>query len=70
MEQKFTDGKLSGDCSSWYENASLKSRTSYTLIKDKKGSRIESKPHGKWIYYDTNKKIIMETLYKKGVKKK
>ena len=70
MEQTFKDGKLSGDCSSWYENAKLKSTTSYTLVKDKKSMRVESKPNGKWTYYDNNGNIIMEMTYKKGIKVK
>ena len=68
MEQTFTEGKLSGKCSSWYENAKLKSHTSYKLVRDKKGSRVESKPHGNWVYYDMNGKILMETTYKYGVR--
>jgi len=68
MEQNFKDGKQDGKCSSWYENAQLKSTTSYSLVKDPKGVRVESKPDGKWTYYDKNGKIIMETTYKKGVK--
>ena len=68
MEQTFKDGKLSGDCSSWYEDAKLKSTTSYTLVKDSKKLRVESKPNGKWTYYDKNGNIMMETTYKKGEK--
>ena len=45
----------------------LKSETSYTLVKEKSG-RMESKPNGKWTYYDKNGKVVMETTYKKGVK--
>ena len=69
MEQRYSDGKLSGDCNSWYENQKLKSKTSYTLVKDKNG-RIESKPNGEWLYYDENGNVLMQSTYKKGVKVK
>jgi antitoxin component YwqK of YwqJK toxin-antitoxin module len=68
MQQRFRDGKQVGESRSWYENAQLKSVTSYSLVKDPKGHRVESKPDGKWIYYDKNGKVIMETTYKDGVK--
>jgi antitoxin component YwqK of YwqJK toxin-antitoxin module len=45
----------------------VKSTTSYKLVKEKSG-RMESKPDGKWTYYDQKGKVIMETTYKKGVK--
>ena len=67
MEQTLKDGKLSGDAKEWYENAQLKSSTSYTLIKGK-NAVVESKPDGKWTFYDKTGKVIMETTYKKGVK--
>ena len=69
MEQTYEDGKLSGNCSSWYENNKLKSQTSYKLVTDKKTKRTESKPHGKWIYYDGKGNVMMETTYKYGVKR-
>ena len=49
MEQTFSDGILSGDCSAWYENAKLRSTTSYTLVKDKKGLLEKLNSHKKEI---------------------
>ena len=69
MEQTFRDGLLAGDCATWGEDAKLRSTSSYTLVKSKNG-RIESKPNGKWVYYDKNENIINEVTYKKGEKVK
>ena len=67
--QHFDEGKLSGSSLGYYTNSKLQSKTNYTIIKDSRKGKVQSVPHGEWIFYDKSGKEISRINYDKGVKK-
>jgi antitoxin component YwqK of YwqJK toxin-antitoxin module len=73
-------GKLSGKTTNYFITGEKQGIMRHKLIKQKEyvltkangkkvyKTRYVSKPHGKWVYYDTDGKVLFEQKYKKGEK--
>jgi antitoxin component YwqK of YwqJK toxin-antitoxin module len=67
--QNFKNGKLSGKSVSYYTNSKLQSECNYKIINDRRKGKVQSVPHGLWVFYDKNGKEINRIHYDNGIKK-
>ena len=67
--QNFKNGKLSGKSLSYYTNSKLQSECNYKIVNDRRKGKVQSVPHGLWVFYDKSGKEINRISYENGKKK-